>query len=447
MAVSAFSNKNIVASGDLISAISQFPITIIDTGADQCVRQRGKLGVEGPVPALFDRCQTHFGRTELANLGNFQDLLCVPRDDVLFDFFVEKFPWLQPLYLIAVRHDSPSNTVVAWICLISDADIALSLEQKSAIKNCVSLLSATSTNITRAHFLNTPKMFCVCDLQGGIREVNQLFAETLGYHAKELVGRRCYEFIHPDDLAVSYQKIEKMSAGRSVKKFRNRYQHKDGSYRLLQWSAASVVEDQLIYASAADVTEQAEAEVAVAESNKMLSVVSQALAEYIRSEASINPFDVMLSHLLRISGSEYGFIGEVLKNADGEPYLQSHALTNIAWDETTRRLYDENVATGLKFTNLKTLFGHVMTTGRPVISNLPAKDPRSGGLPAGHPALHAFMGLPIYSGLELVGMVGIANRPGGYDERVARNLELLLSTCSNLILAFRAERGRQLAQQ
>jgi len=57
----------------------------------------------------------------------------------------------------------------------------------------------------------------------------------------------------------------------------------------------------------------------------------------------------------------------------------------------------------------------VMTTGRPVIANDPIQDPRRGGLPHGHPALNAFMGLPLYYGKQLSGMVGLANRPGGYD--------------------------------
>lgn len=186
----------------------------------------------------------------------------------------------------------------------------------------------------------------------------------------------------------------------------------------------------------------------VIESNKMLSAVSQALAEYIRSKTSTNPFDVMLSHLLKMSHSEYGFIGEILHAEEsGDPYLKTHAITNIAWNEPTTKFFDDNVAAGLTFSNLNSLFGHVMTTGKPVIANLPAKDPRRDGLPAGHPALNAFMGLPIYSGVELIGMVGIANRPNGYDQSVAMNLELLLTTCSNLILAFRAESGRYLAQQ
>jgi GAF domain-containing protein len=57
-----------------------------------------------------------------------------------------------------------------------------------------------------------------------------------------------------------------------------------------------------------------------------------------------------------------------------------------------------------------------MTTARPVIANDPDNDPRRHGRPPGHPPLNAFMGLPFFRGDELVGMVGVANRKGGYGE-------------------------------
>ena len=40
-------------------------------------------------------------------------------------------------------------------------------------------------------------------------------------------------------------------------------------------------------------------------------------------------------------------------------------------------------------------------------------DPRRGGTPEGHPALKAFLGLPLHLGDQLIGMIGVANRPGG----------------------------------
>ena len=44
-------------------------------------------------------------------------------------------------------------------------------------------------------------------------------------------------------------------------------------------------------------------------------------------------FESLLDRILVITNSEYGFLGEVLHDADGAPYLKTYALTNLAWDE------------------------------------------------------------------------------------------------------------------
>ena len=145
----------------------------------------------------------------------------------------------------------------------------------------------------------------------------------------------------------------------------------------------------------------------------ILDSVTQLHAEFSPQD-NIGPvFERMLSLLLRLSNSEYGFIGETRLDQDGQPFLRTFALTNIAWDDATRAFYEENAPQGLEFKNLETLFGHTLRTGEPVLTNLPASHPSSGGIPDGHPDLNAYLGLPIYSGDKMVGMVGMANRPEG----------------------------------
>lgn len=95
-----------------------------------------------------------------------------------------------------------------------------------------------------------------------------------------------------------------------------------------------------------------------------------------------------------------------------------------------------SLSSGLKFHNLNTLFGTVMTSQRPVISNNPSSDSRAGGVPEGHPPLNHFLGLPFFHSGTLTGMVGISNKPGGYTDADIDFLEPLTVTCSNLIHAF-----------
>ncbi|MFN3985443.1 MAG: EAL domain-containing protein [Rhodocyclaceae bacterium] len=157
-------------------------------------------------------------------------------------------------------------------------------------------------------------------------------------------------------------------------------------------------------------------------------------------------FAQLLDDLLALTRSEYGFVGEVLRTADGSPYLKTYAITDISWDPGSRTFFERNIDDGLEFHNLDTLFGAVMTSGRAVIANDPERDPRRGGTPPGHPPLRAFLGVPVAHAGELVGMIGLANRPGGYDDAVVDFLAPVVSTLAHLTAATRARRDFEAAQ-
>lgn len=152
-------------------------------------------------------------------------------------------------------------------------------------------------------------------------------------------------------------------------------------------------------------------------------------------------FARILSELLELTGSDYGFIGEVLYDPD--PYLVSHALTDVSWDSESKQFYDQQMAKGFEFRNLNTLFGVSLITHDLVISNDPISDPRSGGLPKGHPPMSSYLGLPFVHDGKMLGLIGIANRPGGYTHKLAAQLEPIAVTCATMINAFRQERQKQ----
>lgn len=169
----------------------------------------------------------------------------------------------------------------------------------------------------------------------------------------------------------------------------------------------------------------------------LLKTITTALFHYI---AETNPhvlFNGLLSTLLELTESEYGFIGEVFYTEDRTPYIKSHATTNIAWSEETQRLYEDTKKKGMLFSRLDSLYGAVLKTGQLIISNQPADDNRSCGVPDGHPPLNSFMGIPFYNGDELLGVVGIANRKNGYHQSISKSLSPFLDTCGILIQAYR----------
>lgn len=179
----------------------------------------------------------------------------------------------------------------------------------------------------------------------------------------------------------------------------------------------------------------------------VLDAVSQVQGLFIAKQNPRVIFDETLLTILQLTDSEYGFIGEVLVDEKGARYLKTFAATNIAWNDETKKFYDEHAPIGIEFHNQKSLFGEVLRTGEPVIANDPANDDRAGGLPAGHPPLNAFLGIPVYMGEHMVGMIGLANRPEGYSDELLITLEPVISAAGGMVEAVQSRRERDQAQR
>jgi hypothetical protein len=58
----------------------------------------------------------------------------------------------------------------------------------------------------------------------------------------------------------------------------------------------------------------------------------------------------------------------------------------------------------LDFLETHNLIGRAMIHREVVLTNSPNTDPRSGGVPPGHPALHSFLGMPSVRNGAVIGM-------------------------------------------
>ncbi|MFN5334005.1 MAG: response regulator, partial [Bacteroidota bacterium] len=162
--------------------------------------------------------------------------------------------------------------------------------------------------------------------------------------------------------------------------------------------------------------------------------LTQKLSENYLTQTNANEyFNNVLTQLLIVTESEYGFMGEVFYE-NGAPYLKTFAITNISWNKETSDFYNEHAPTGMEFRNLNTLFGYAMVSKAPVITNEPSTHPKRGGIPHGHPALNAFLGIPvILSDGELVGLIGLANKSGGYTEKDVQELAFFIELLGAII--------------
>lgn len=200
-----------------------------------------------------------------------------------------------------------------------------------------------------------------------------------------------------------------------------------------------------VHVTVEDITERRQMEQTIEKNHQLLDAIRR-VQEIFISGATETPrilFDSVLVNLLTITNSENGFIGEVLFTVEGQPFLKIYAISNIVWDEKTLAYYEKHDPTGLEFSNLKTLYGEVLASGEAVIANDPRNDPRRGGLPEGHPPINAFLGIPIHVGNEFVAMVGMANRPGGYEQSMLDFLRPMSTTIGHIVQGFRNQLARK----
>ncbi len=126
-------------------------------------------------------------------------------------------------------------------------------------------------------FTVSVEMLCIAGFDGYFKRLNPAWSETLGYSLEELYSRPWLDFVHPDDREATIAVAQCLFDGKLTIRFENRYRHADGSYRWIVWNAAPVVEKQLIYAAASDITERKRVERILEEANQRLRVVSNFL--------------------------------------------------------------------------------------------------------------------------------------------------------------------------
>ena len=176
---------------------------------------------------------------------------------------------------------------------------------------------------------------------------------------------------------------------------------------------------------------------------QLVNTINEAQSSFI-SDADPQPaLQYLLDKLVELTGSKSGFIAEVLHQDDGTPYTKTYAFSGIVQDDDFHQRYHEDIKQGLELHNLQNLFGAVLTSGEPVLCNDLAKDDRSAGIPAGHPAINTFAGLPLYVGNNLIGLVAMANRPEGYSEDICDIATPYLTTFANLIDSLKTRHTAQ----
>jgi PAS domain S-box-containing protein len=132
----------------------------------------------------------------------------------------------------------PNGTVAGMVGV--SLDITDRKQAESALRNLNQSLESEVAERTedrnRLWQLSTDIMM-VARFDGTITAVNPAWFTLLGWTEDELIGRRLFDLVHPDDQEMTLQGATSLAAGETLARFENRYRHKDGGHRWISWTA------------------------------------------------------------------------------------------------------------------------------------------------------------------------------------------------------------------
>jgi PAS domain S-box-containing protein len=103
-------------------------------------------------------------------------------------------------------------------------------------------------------FTLSPDMIFIAGFDGYFKQVNPAVGKILGYSEQELLGRPFLEFAVPEDRKKSEQELQKLFETGFLHDFEIRMRCKDDSRRWVEMNSVAVVDEQMIYATARDIT-------------------------------------------------------------------------------------------------------------------------------------------------------------------------------------------------
>jgi PAS domain S-box-containing protein len=221
-----------------------------------------------------------------------------------------------------------------------------------------------------------------------------------------------FEIIHPDDRERAAQHVNRAIETGEPYDIEKRIIQPDGTVRWVHSIGEIICDDQgepvKLVGSFHDITERKRMAEALHWKSEAESAIA-ALSTDLLESASIDDLSHrVLEHAQRLTGSAFGYVGYIDQETG---HLICPTMTRDIWDDCQVPGKD------FVFEEFGGLWGWVLESREPLLTNALQDDPRSSGVPEGHLPIRRFLSAPAIIDDELVGQIALANPEEDYRER------------------------------
>lgn len=280
------------------------------------------------------------------------------------------------------------------------------------------------------------------DSQSRFLHVNPAMAAWFGVaDPAELVGKTDFDLFSEEHARQAFDdEQEIVRTGRPLSGKRERETWPDGRETWVSSSKAPVCDSDGrvvgIFGVSRDITAQMLAEQEAARGRAVTAAVNHVLLDALTCHTEADIARSCLAVAEQLTDSAFGFIGEL--NPAGR--FDTLALSDPGWEACG--LPAEEACPLLRDMTVSGLWGAALRAGEAAIVNDPATAPGRAGLPDGHPPLESLLAVPLRRHGEVIGLLALANRAGGYRPADQHAVEALAVAFVEALDRQRAETER-----
>ena len=183
-----------------------------------------------------------------------------------------------------------------------------------------------------------------------------------------------------------------------------------------------------------DITDRKQAEEKIRAQNAIGDTINRIFHNALTCETEEQLGSICLKAAEELTQSEFGFIGELSR--DGALYDIS--ISNPGWEACRMQDRSGHRRPPVNF-KIHGIYGRVLLDGKSLLTNAPPSHPDSIGTPQGHPPLTSFLGVPLVHHGKTLGLIGLANRKGGYAREQMLAVEAIAPAIVEALMRKRAE--------
>jgi two-component system, cell cycle sensor histidine kinase and response regulator CckA len=280
----------------------------------------------------------------------------------------------------------------------------------------------------RAVVQAAPMAVIAADCEGLVTSWNRSAEKIFGFEQNEILGT--WGKTVPEDLKSELRGLmERSKRGEIIRGYETVRLNREGECFPVSISMAPQYDESMklvgIVATTEDIRERKRVEQELKKKSATLSAVTDALNTFLETGDWSAASKHLLSFALKHTKSEIGFLGVVVEG----PALRVLAHDGAVWSQSLNKefyeskMQEQQECGYFEHEHHKNLLSKMIYEAKTVIANEPVVSDRRKASPAGHPELKTLLGVPIFKGTEIVGLIAVANRKSGYAEEELRSLE------------------------